>query len=165
MLSCGQCGAHNLDDAEFCRNCGKHLTQIETRTEETPSSPPLSPQNHQLPPDESLDTLTSGSIPSVTNQPQYYYPVVVIKTNGKAIASMILGIIGLFFFCFLFWIACSTIALILGYIARREITASGGLQTGDNMALAGIICGWAGLAIGILWVTFLAIYAAATAVL
>lgn len=32
-------------------------------------------------------------------------------------------------------------ALILGFTARKEIDASGGVQTGSGMALAGIILG------------------------
>lgn len=55
------------------------------------------------------------------------------KTNGLAVASLILGIIGL---CV---IICAPIALILGIIARGQIKRSGG--SGSGMALAGIILG------------------------
>ena len=62
------------------------------------------------------------------------------KTNGFAIASLILGII-----------PCtgitSIVAIVLGFIARNQIEQSGGTQQGSGMALAGIILGfvWIGL--------------------
>jgi hypothetical protein len=61
------------------------------------------------------------------------------STNGMAIASMVLGIVGV----------CgvgSILALIFGYIARRQIRESMGAQGGDGMAIAGIILGWIGVA-------------------
>jgi hypothetical protein len=57
-------------------------------------------------------------------------------TNGLAVASLILGIVG--------WVACgvgSVLAIILGIVARSQIRASGGRQGGDGMAKAGIILG------------------------
>jgi hypothetical protein len=75
----------------------------------------------------------------------------VVNNNGKAIASLVLGILGIVS-CFVFAI----IAIILGYQARNEIAASGGWQTGDSMAKAGIILGWAGL---VLWIGFMVLYA------
>jgi hypothetical protein len=57
------------------------------------------------------------------------------STNGKAIASLVLGILGLF--C-VGWPA-GIAAIILGRIAKREIQAGNG--TGDGMATAGFIMG------------------------
>ena len=84
-----------------------------------------------------------------------YYPPMVVTNNGKAIASLVLGILGIVS-CFLFAI----IALILGYQARNEIAASGGWQTGDSLAKAGIILGWAGLILSIAAMVLIAIVAA-----
>lgn len=60
------------------------------------------------------------------------------RTNGMAIASMVLGIV---------WIygIGAILALIFGYKARREIDGSGGSQTGRGMATAGIVLGWVGI--------------------
>ena len=69
--------------------------------------------------------------------------IMTVNNNGKAIASMVLGIFGIFSFP----IISSIIALVLGVQARREIAASGGWQTGESMAKAGIILGWVGIAI------------------
>lgn len=58
------------------------------------------------------------------------------STNGKAIASLVLGILGLVCFGFL----TSIPAIVIGHSARREIQAGKG--TGDGIALAGIVTGW-----------------------
>jgi predicted acyltransferase len=59
------------------------------------------------------------------------------QTNQKAMWSMILGIVGLVC-CGLF---AGIPALILGNLAKKEINASGGAQTGGGMATAGVILG------------------------
>jgi hypothetical protein len=61
------------------------------------------------------------------------------KTNGMAVASMVLGIV------WVFWIG-SVLALVFGYIAKSEIDRSRGLQSGRGMAMAGIVLGYVGLA-------------------
>lgn len=61
------------------------------------------------------------------------------QTNGLAIASLVLGIL------WLYWIG-SILALIFGYRARRQIDESNGAQGGRGLATAGIILGWIGVA-------------------
>jgi hypothetical protein len=61
------------------------------------------------------------------------------RTSGKAIASLVFGILAIS----ILPIIGSIIAIITGYFARKEIRSSGGLIIGDGMALAGIIIGWA----------------------
>ena len=68
------------------------------------------------------------------------------KTNTMALVSLIAGILGLTLFPFLGSIA----AVITGNIARKEIVASAGAETGDGMAMAGVIMGWIGVALGVL---------------
>lgn len=58
-------------------------------------------------------------------------------TNGMAIASMVLGII------WIYWIG-SILALVFGYVALGQIKQRG--QTGRGMAVAGIVLGWVGIA-------------------
>lgn len=73
-------------------------------------------------------------------------------TNGLAIASLVLGIAGLVFY------VCgvaSILALVFGYMARNQIDQSGGAQQGRGMAMAGIITGWIG--VGILVIFWLVI--------
>jgi hypothetical protein len=77
-------------------------------------------------------------------------PLQVNKTNNWAIISLLLGIVGLLGTCcggVVFPpLACVAIlpailAVVLGFIARREIKESMGTQTGEGLALAGIILG------------------------
>lgn len=72
------------------------------------------------------------------------------RTEGTAIASLILGIAGL--------IICpvipSIIAIVLGNQAKAKIAADPNLE-GEGMAKAGVIMGWIGIAWGILMVIFM----------
>lgn len=67
---------------------------------------------------------------------QYPYPVPYRPTNGMAVASLVLGIL------WLYWIG-SILALVFGYTARRQIRERG--EGGDGMAVAGIVLGWIGV--------------------
>ncbi|MGJ9412050.1 DUF4190 domain-containing protein [Aeromicrobium sp. CF4.19] len=59
------------------------------------------------------------------------------ETNKKALWSMILGIVGLLCCGLLLGIP----AIILSTMAKKEIAASNGSQTGGGMATAGLILG------------------------
>lgn len=81
--------------------------------------------------------------PPYQNYPPYppqAYPGYVqgAKTNGMAIASMVLGIV------WIYWLG-SILALVFGYIAKRQIAESNGTQRGSGMATAGIVLGWVGV--------------------
>ena len=77
-------------------------------------------------------------------QPPYMY-VQQPGTNGLAIASMVLGIL------WIYWVG-SILALIFGYIARGQIRQRG--QGGDGMAIAGIVLGWIGVGTLVLLIVF-----------
>ncbi len=68
------------------------------------------------------------------------------RTNGLAVASLVLGIVGIIL-CFLFipWI----LAIIFGAIAIKQCNADP-TYTGKGLAIAGLICGLVGLAIIVL---------------
>lgn len=78
-------------------------------------------------------------------QPPLYAAPVAVKTNGLAIASMVLGIL------WLWWIG-SVLALVFGMIAKSQIDNSGGLQQGRGMAIAGIVLGWVGIGVLLVFV-------------
>ena len=59
------------------------------------------------------------------------------KASGKAIASLVCGIVGLL--CF--GIILGAVALGLGLSAKKEIESSNGSVTGGGMATAGIVLG------------------------
>lgn len=57
------------------------------------------------------------------------------KTNGLAVASMVVALVGLFFVYFAFIL--QIVALILGIIAKKQIKDKG--EGGNGMATAGIV--------------------------
>jgi hypothetical protein len=64
-----------------------------------------------------------------------YVQVAAAKTNGYAIASLVLSLLGL----------CgigSILAIVFGNMAKKEIAISG--EGGAGLAKAGIIIGWIG---------------------
>ncbi|MGB8198045.1 MAG: DUF4190 domain-containing protein [Acidimicrobiales bacterium] len=80
---------------------------------------------------------TIGAMPPPMGQVTYVQQIQTQSTNGLAIASMVLGIV------WVWWIG-SILALIFGFVARRQIRERG--QRGDGMAIAGIVLGCVGAA-------------------
>jgi hypothetical protein len=76
--------------------------------------------------------------------------LVPVKTNGYAIASLVLGIL---------WIYSigSILALVFGYLAKGRIDASGGRESGRGMAVAGIVLGWIGVGLTLLAILLIAV--------
>ena len=66
------------------------------------------------------------------------------QTEGLAVASLVLGLAGLF----VCPVICSIIAVVVGYQARRKLRDDPTLD-GEGLAKAGIILGWVGTALGI----------------
>lgn len=106
----------------FCASCGTARASAPT-----PQLPVYAPPQPAYPP------TPYGAYP----QQPYYYPQ-SRGTNGLAIASLVLGVL------WLYWIG-SILALIFGYVARRQIKRSG--QDGNGLAIAGIVLGWIGVAV------------------
>jgi hypothetical protein len=59
-------------------------------------------------------------------------------TNGLAIASLVLSLV---------WLSGlgSIVAIILGFMANAQIKRANGAQTGQGLAIAGIVLGFLGL--------------------
>ena len=78
-------------------------------------------------------------------------------TDGLAVAALVAGIAG-FFICPL---VAGILAIIFGYMARRNIAESGGALGGDSFATAGIILGFIQLAVTliivVIWIIILAV--------
>ncbi|HLT10680.1 MAG TPA: DUF4190 domain-containing protein [Micromonosporaceae bacterium] len=70
-----------------------------------------------------------GAYGQTVQQPAYVVYAAGPPTNGLAIASMIVSIMGL-----------GPVGAIMGHMARRQIQERG--EQGDGFALAGIIVGW-----------------------
>jgi len=69
-------------------------------------------------------------------------PVEGARTSGKAVGSLITGIVGLMPLLFPSAIA----AIVLGHMSRSDIRKSNGGLKGSGMALTGLIMGYAGIA-------------------
>ncbi len=115
--------------AKFCPACGSPSAQFEAATDALPGYRPA-PQ--QLP----------GAQPPAAAPAK--------STNGLAIASMVLGIL------WVYWIG-SILALIFGYVAKGQIAAAGGTQGGRGMAIAGIVLGWVGIGMLLLGIVAIAV--------
>ena len=87
--------------------------------------------------------------------PGYGYPPSPAKTNGLAVASLVLAIVSL--------VGIGSIAgIILGFVSRAQIRQSHGAQKGAGLGLAGIIVGFVTLSLVLLAVaipTFLGVTA------
>ena len=66
-------------------------------------------------------------------------------SNGFAVASLVLGIIGIPTGCI---VIPAVLAIIFGIIGYNQINAAGGEGGGKGMAIAGIVCGAVGCLIG-----------------
>jgi len=71
------------------------------------------------------------------------------RTNGLAVASMILSIVG---FLWILPFVGSLAGAIMGHVSLGQIKRTG--EAGRGMALAGVIIGWAGVALAVLGVLF-----------
>ena len=110
-----------------------------------PPSPPTGPPPASSPP-------PAPTPPAYGQQPGGYGYQPTPRTNGLAIASLVLGIAQIFL-C----IIGGILALVFGYISRRQIDESGGTQGGRGMAIAGIILGWIGIGLGIAYIVVIII--------
>ena len=124
-MTCGRCGATNTPGAKFCPACGNALPP-EPAGGLRAASPPAA----GMPGYDVVSDHLSGPPAPATVTPR--------STNGLAIASMVLGIV------WIYWIG-SILALIFGYVAKGQIDRSQGRQGGRGMAIAGIVLGWVGI--------------------
>jgi hypothetical protein len=140
--SCSQCGYLADPSDHVCRLCGMPLLGAARSASLFDDPPPAPPRSVDPPPPP----------PPAYGQPLYPYPPVAWgpKTNGMAIASMVLGIVWV-------WGITSILALIFGIIARRQIDESNGLETGRGFAIAGIVLGIIGIVGAILWILLIVI--------
>jgi type II secretory pathway pseudopilin PulG len=115
-LTCTKCGATLAENSRFCSICGNSI--LEPQAAGTPVAPVV--------------------FPPATAVPTSPLPVVPSQTSGKAVASLVCGIIGIFPFC--------VAAIILGHMAVSQIGKSAGRLTGKGVAVAGLVLGYLGLA-------------------
>jgi type II secretory pathway pseudopilin PulG len=122
---CAKCGTSIPDTAAQCPQCG-----ASTAAPPRPNVPPPSPQATQ----------PSPAWQNVPQAQRYYGPQ---QTDGKAVGSLILGILAIFPFGLLAGIP----AVVLGHLSKSSIARSMGRLKGDGMATAGLIMGYASVAL------------------
>ncbi len=110
-MFCAMCGADNPNDGRFCAKCGSVLQG----------------QRGMPPPGANFETL-SGPYAGPT------------ETSGKAIGSLICGLLFFFF-------PSSIVAVILGHLSLSDIRKAGGRLTGRGLATAGLVLGYMGLSV------------------
>lgn len=169
---CTSCGAELEDGDRFCTDCGSPVTDRATseptlvRAATAATAPPHAapsasyppPPTHPPPPapppappvQPQLSTLPPPQAPYAPG-----YDTTPAGTNGYAIASLVLGIV---------WIAGlgSLLAVIFGVMAKNQIDASGGRQTGRGLAVAGLVLGVVGLIGLIIWIILIAAVSSST---
>lgn len=131
-MSCRRCGAALTPTSKFCPACGNPVPpepMVQTY------APAAAPSSAGAMPGYAAPTSAPG-----TGLPPAVNPGAPKSTNGLAIASMVLGIL------WVYWIG-SILALVFGYVAKGQINASGGQQGGKGMAIAGIVLGWVGVGV------------------
>ena len=116
------------------------------------------PQSPYSPPPRLKPLRYDDSIVDEVPQSPYYPPVEgdegasyttgpsLPVTNGLAIASMICGILSLVFFCFCGGLFLGIPAVICGHLSLNQLNAPGNCQQGRRMAIAGLVCGYLGIA-------------------
>ena len=148
MTTCAACGAANDDAAAVCINCAADL---HTHEEGRPPAPYGPPPQYGAPPAYGPAPYQPQSPygPAPGYPPSYGYPPgpgyggygpAAASTNGMAVASLVLGIL------WIYWVG-SILALIFGYLGKRQIEQSGGRQQGRGLAIAGIVLGWVGVGV------------------
>lgn len=164
MKTCARCGRENQDSSAFCSYCGRPFTPDSEAQEIGDAPTPPGPAYQQGGPYAPAPPPSGPSSP----YPQQTYPSGTLyqapyhsappRNNGKATASLVLGIIGLFV-CPLI---CSVMAIILGGSAKNEIAAGAGREGGEGLATAGIILGWLGVVFSVIWIIIFAVVAASS---
>src|SRR5215831_21181452 len=137
-MFCFKCGASMPEDATICPQCA-------TPVQSVPTAPPPPPQGPQAGAPTPSSTSAWLNVPPAQAQypPQAYPPQAQPysgqyqpqKTDGGAIASLILGITSI--------VLCLNIftgipAIITGHISYSKIKKSMGRLKGEGMALTGL---------------------------
>ena len=122
-MYCNRCGQANPSQSKFCASCGQELMVAEA----------------------------APAPPAAAGAPPSHAPA-ALRTDGMAIASLVLGVSVLF---------CGGLtaipAIILGHISRSKIEQSQGRLQGGGMALTGLILGYVGIGYLILVLAAIAI--------
>ncbi|MGH9800853.1 MAG: DUF4190 domain-containing protein, partial [Blastocatellia bacterium] len=130
-MFCTQCGTQNSDDAGFCRNCSKPLTRpVKQHSSSSYANPsPYNSPSQQTPPPYPGYQGPPVYQSSFANQPMTQQD----NASGRAIASMVLSILGLVMCAFF----TSIPGMILGKMEMNAIAAGQASKAGETLAKIG----------------------------
>lgn len=152
-MFCPMCGAPNEEEAIFCGNCGAALTPeaLEEPAEEVAAEAADEAASDEVVTEfeeldlSDFDDVEEFAVEAPPPPPPPPSPP-SLPTSGLAIASLVMGIGGLF----LLPLLGSILAVIFGYMARRDIRQRPDEISGDGLAMAGIVTGWIGVGLAVL---------------
>lgn len=78
------------------------------------------------------------------------------KTSPLAIWSLVLGILGVVLFLVCIGPLFAIPAIICGHLAHSQVKRSGGTLTGGGIALGGLITGYVGIGLAMVWIPTMA---------
>ena len=76
------------------------------------------------------------------------------RTDGLAVASLIIGIISIVCSIACLGIVLGPVAAIMGFISRQRISTSGGAMGGGTLAVVGLVLGIVGFIASVGWFFF-----------
>jgi type IV pilus assembly protein PilA len=126
-MFCFKCGTSMPDTAPICPQCGARASTAPPPAASSPAAAPA----------------PASVSPRLNVPPQRQAYPGQQETDGKAVGSLILGILALLPFL---WVVAGIPAIILGHLSRAGINKSMGRLKGAGMALAGLIMGYISLA-------------------
>ncbi|HEX5017153.1 MAG TPA: DUF4190 domain-containing protein [Actinomycetes bacterium] len=132
-----------------------------------PGGQPADPDPWRRPDDEGsiVPPPPPGPYPPPTPGGGYQWYPTPPTNSGKAIAVLVLGIVGLLFVCgYGLGVVPAIVALAMAPSAKREIEASGGTLTGEGMIKAGVVCSWVAVGIAAVGLVLIVIVVVAAAV-
>jgi hypothetical protein len=126
-MVCDKCGVTLPDTVTFCTNCGAPTANARIAGAPTTGVAPPPPQ-YQAP-------LQPAS-------PRMNVPKQAQQTDGKAVGSLISGILAFILVPFI----AGIVAVVLGHMSLSNIKKSAGRLKGDGMAIAGLVLGYLNIA-------------------
>ncbi len=146
-MFCSKCGRAS-DGSAFCVGCGSSMAADSGTPKVQVVQPNVGAPQYQQPSYQNTYQPQQAYMPQQTYLPpqgQYLGPQ---QTSGKAIASLVLSLLGI-----------SIMGVIFGHIAASEIKRSAGRIGGSGLATAGIVLGWLGMVGWVFyWIFFAALF-------
>lgn len=140
MRFCGNCGTRLEDGMRFCPNCGAPTPEDAARTT-TQTTAQTDAQTQTSGAFAGTQT-ASGTANTAQSEPLHaevvtQAPTPAPKTNGFAIAGLVLGICSILFG----WLCCFNITSVLGIVFSiiGLCQTSGGKGNGKGLAVAGLV--------------------------